>query len=88
MRTPFGKSRKTESPYAVYKFRDFTWHVLKTYQHPDKEKGNIYARWLVAAKSNHTYGSWELGDTYVKDVLSYATLVDATPEWKEHYSHG
>lgn len=86
MRTPFGKGRKTDNPYAVYKFRDFTWHVLKTYQHPDKEKDNEYARWLVAAKSNMTYGSFEMGDAYVNEILQFGKLVEATDEWRQYYA--
>lgn len=84
-RTPFGKVRKVNNPYAVYKAGDFTWKILKTYQHPDREVDNRYARWYVAASSPMTYFNDEYGDTYVREILEYGTLVTATPEWKEHY---
>ena len=88
MRTPFGKSRKVEDPYAIYRHEnsDFEWRVLKTYQHPDKEADNVYARWFVAAKSPYTHGSWEMGDDYAREILTYGTLQEATSEWKELYT--
>ena len=88
LRTPFGKTRKVEDPYAIYRHEnsDFEWRVLKTYQHPEKEVDNVYARWFVAAKSPYTHGSWEMGDTYTRDILTYGTLQEATYEWKELYT--
>jgi hypothetical protein len=85
MPNPFGKSRKTDSPYAIYKCGDFTWHVLKTYKMPKSEAKDPYARWFVAAKSSNTFGSFELGDTYASEVERFGTLVAATPEWLEAY---
>jgi hypothetical protein len=54
MPNPFAKSRKTESPYAIYSYGGImTWHVLKTYKMPKSEDKDPYARWrygtLVAA---------------------------------------
>ena len=88
MRTPFGKIRKVESPYAIYtnSSSGFEWRVLKTYQHPEKEADNLYARWFVAAKSPYTHGSWEMGDDYAREILTYGTLQEATSEWKELYT--
>ena len=37
---------------------------------------NPYARWFCAVKSPNTYGSWEYGDTYARDVQSVAIKVD------------
>ena len=87
MRTPFGKTRKVESPYAIYtnSSAEFEWRVLKTYQHPKKEADNLYARWFVAAKSPYTYDSWEYGDTYATEILKYGKLKMADAEWKELY---
>ena len=36
---------------------------------------------MVAAKSPHTYGDFEMGDTYAKEILLYGRLTSATPEW-------
>ena len=85
MPNPFGKSRDAQDPYAIYICGDFTWHVLKTYKMPKSEAKDPYARWLVAAKSDATFGSFELGDTYKTDVEQFGVLVAATPEWLEAY---
>jgi len=68
MPNPFGKSRKTNDPYAIYTAGDFVWHVLKTYKTVKSEAKDPYARWFVAAKSSNTFGSFELGDTYASEV--------------------
>jgi hypothetical protein len=79
---PFAKSRKTDAPYAIYQAPGgWEWRVLKTYKAPENEAKDPYARWMVAAKSENTYGSFEMGDTYAKDILTYGRLVMATQEW-------
>jgi hypothetical protein len=83
----FGKTVKVDNPYAIYKNdrTNFEHRVLKTYQTKDKESKNEYARWYVASRSPYTYGSWEYGDIYVKDVVSYHDLIASTNEWKKEY---
>ena len=88
MPNPFAKSRKTDDPHAIYICGDFTWHVLKTYKMPKSEDKDPYARWFVAAKSDATFGGFELGDTYKAEVTRYGRLVAATPEWLEAYRPG
>ena len=72
-----GKTRPVDDPYEVWENAQagFTWHILKKYQRPDKEAENPYARWFVAAKSPYTYGSWEMGDTYVSEIKQYGVRV-------------
>tara|TARA_B110000977_G_C10951619_1_gene444899 strand:- start:231 stop:539 length:309 start_codon:yes stop_codon:yes gene_type:complete len=85
-KNPFGKSRPTNLPYAIYTARggfDMTWHVLKSYQMVHREGAN--SRWFVAAKSDATYGSFELGDTYAIEVKRHGVLVAADPEWLDAY---
>jgi len=60
-----------------------TCHVLKTYKMVKNE--DTYARWFVAAKSDATFGSFELGDTYALEVKRYGQLVAADPAWQEAY---
>ena len=75
---PCGKTRKLEDPYEVWNCRmeigfevlNIEYRVLKKYQSPKKEAENPFARWFTAAKSEATFGSWEYGDTYVKDIMS------------------
>jgi len=55
----------------------------RTYKHGANE--DDFSRWFIAAKSDATFGSFELGDTYARDVLNYGLLVAATPEWLEQY---
>ena len=88
MRTKFGKSVSIDNPYATFKNdrMGMEWRVLKTYQGFDKEKQNPYARWFVAAKSPMTYDSWEMGDTYMCEILRYGYLTQATEEWEEEYA--
>jgi len=87
MANPFAKSRKIDTPYAIYQARGgWEWRVLKTYKTPDNETKDAYARWMVAAKSENTWGDFEMGDTYAKEILTYGRLVAATPEWLE--THG
>lgn len=85
MANPFGKCRDVEEPYAVYmdKHLQFETRVLKTYQTFEKEQDNPSARWFVAVKSPYTFGSWEYGDSYVRNVLGDVTQSD--PLWEEKY---
>jgi hypothetical protein len=83
MANPFAKSRPADKPYAIYRAGDMTWHVLKTYKTIPNEDKDPYARWFVAAKSAATFGSFELGDTYRRDVIRYGRLVAAEPAWIE-----
>ena len=85
MANPFAKTRQASDPYAVYRAGDLTWHVIKTYKLAKNEAGDPYARWMVAAKSDATFGSFELGDTYARDVRSFGQLIAATPAWLEAY---
>lgn len=76
---PCGKTRPVEKPYEIWTSRDGSWEhrVLKKYQFDDNKP---HARWFVAVKSPFTFGSWEYGDSYVKDVKSgnTRTYVDPT----------
>ena len=86
-RTSFGKARKADQPYATYANAfGWTWKVLKTYKHSSAEAKDPYARWFVAGKSPNTYGSWEYGDMYARDIKSYAEFVDGDPQWRDEYS--
>jgi len=85
MPNPFRKSTKTNEPYAIYRCGDFEWRILRTYKQPSSEAKDPYARWFVAAMSDATFGSYEMGDTYKNEVINYGRLVAATPEWLEAY---
>ena len=85
MANPFAKSRPVNSPYAIYRAGDMTWHVCKTYKTPANEAKDQYARWFVWAKSPLSGNEFEGGDTYRNDVMRYGTLVAATPQWQEAY---
>jgi len=83
MKNECGKTRKVEDPYEIWQgygqFEGWTWKVLKKYQTPEKEKSNPYARWFCAVSSPYTHGGYDMGDTYVKDVVNYARLVKGKP---------
>jgi len=40
----------------------------------------------VAVKSDHTYGSFDIGDSYIRDLLEGMTLKQADPLFTEQYS--
>ena len=86
-KNPFGKSTTQDKPYAIYEDgHGWQWRVLKTYQHPDNEKGNEYARWLVSATSPLMHdGGYEMGDQYSNIVLESGFLTSAFYEWKQFY---
>ena len=72
------KTRPVENPYEVWKSPngEWEWRVLKKWQKPSKEKNNPFARWFCAVKSPSTFGSWEYGATYAREVQSVAWRVD------------
>ncbi len=84
-RTLFGKSRTAEKPYAIYRAGDWEWRILKTYKHHDAERDDQYARWFCAVKSPHTFGCFEMGDTYAVEVARFGNLHEATTEWLAAY---
>jgi hypothetical protein len=70
----FLKQRSVDNPYEIWKSNDYqwTWRVLKKYQVDDDKP---YARWFCAVKSPFSYGNWEYGDVYVKDIKQNAKKV-------------
>ena len=78
------KTVDVDKPYMTFKGNGFEWRVLKKYQTPAKEaenfekakKGHVnYTRWFCAVKSPMTYGSWEYGDVYAQDIVTYGERV-------------
>lgn len=67
------KTRKQDNPYEIWVRADWEWRVLKKWQIDDNK---VAARWFVAVKSPHTYGSFELGDEYVANIKKYATKLN------------
>lgn len=84
-KNPLGKSRDIENPYATFMNGDFEIRILKTYKLAKNEKGDENARWYTVARSPMTYGSWEYGDTYRKEVTDNFRLTYASPEFIEAY---
>jgi len=71
-----GKSRTVENPYHIIVADGWEWRILKRYQSPDAERANPYARWFVAVKSPLTHGSWEYGDTYIREIPTATAGMD------------
>ena len=74
-----GKTRDINNPYETWECKmdfgygdilDIEYRVLKKYKSPEGEAKDPFARWFTAAKSEATFGSWEYGDTYVRDIVS------------------
>ena len=72
------KTRKVEDPYEIWthEMSGFEWRVLKKYQNAENEEKNEYARWFCAVKSPMTWGSWEYGDVYVKDIKEMGNRIE------------
>ena len=90
LKNPFGKGRPKDSPYAIYSnYQGWEWHVCKTYQRPDKEQGNQYARWFCFVMSP-LCPEGEYGDVYISDILGGGQArLDAgssDDEWTAHYT--
>lgn len=64
------KTRPIDNPYETYHSLDGTWEwrVLKHYASSEREARDPYARVFTAVKSPFTYGKWELGDSYLRDI--------------------
>lgn len=80
------KAVDVETPYAVFTGTMFggpaTFKVLKKYKNDDAAQ---YSAWLIAAETPATYGSYDMGDTYVADVVKFLSLTEVdgqepTPE--------
>lgn len=86
-KNPFGKTREVSEPYAIYKnFQGWTWKVLKTYQMPENEAKNLYARWKVACTSPLSQSDGTVGrDTYARGIKANAYLAECTQEWRDAY---
>lgn len=65
------KTRPQANPYEVWTSYDgaWEWRVLKKYQVDDNKN---FARWFCAVRSPFTYGSYEMGDCYVRDIVQHA----------------
>lgn len=70
------KTRDIENPYEVWVAGDFEFRVLKKYT---KDESDPYARAFLATKSPFTFGTFELGDGYIRDYESVARLVAVNP---------
>ena len=81
------KIATTEEPHATFANRraGWEWRVLKVYRAAKTDKGDRYARWMLAVKSPYTYDDFEMGDTYISDVLGYGRLESATDEFKAYF---
>ena len=79
MKNECGKTRDVNNPYEIWECRmdmgfgdilNVEYRVLKKYKSPKGEAEDPFARWYTAAKSEATFGSWEYGDTYIRDIVS------------------
>ncbi len=83
------KHATVEAPHATFvdSRGGWTWKVLKVYCSAKSDRKDPYARWHLGVQSPHLQpGEYEMGDTYIKDVLSYGRLESATDEFKAYFS--
>lgn len=79
MKNTKAKTRPIDNPYETYigylEGMKVEWRVLKHYKSEEGEAKDPFARVFTGAMSPATYGSWEYGDMYLKDLQKYAELV-------------
>ena len=84
-----GKSRPVQDPYAIYEgygpFGNTEMRLIKTYQVPANECKNQYAKWMVAVKSDMTHGSYDMGDSYIREAIMGLSLTWASDMYREQY---
>jgi hypothetical protein len=89
-KNPYGRTVKPEQAHFVYQSFDgsWTWYVLKTYQTPEKEAQNPYARWFCAVSSPFLHPplaggknkvQLEYGDVYVAEIKRQARKLEYNP---------
>ena len=90
-KNPLGKSREVENPYAIFSvpFENGEWEVriLKTYRLAANEIDDPFARWFTFARSPMTFGSWEGGDQYRKEILENFSLKFTSEEFRNAYQN-
>ena len=68
------KTADFDAPHATYQgmgvFGHTEYRILKTYKKPASELKDPYARWMVAVKTDATFGGFDMGDSYKRDVLT------------------
>lgn len=77
------KTATQDAPHATFEAGSWVWKVLKVNQ-PAKSPRERFSTWMVAAKSEFTFGSYEMGDTYAHEVLRFGALTQSTPEFDEY----
>lgn len=65
---------KLDKPIEIWENKQagWTWKVWKKYQKPELEAKNEYARWFCSVSSPMTYGGYDMGDVYVKEIKENA----------------
>ena len=73
MKNPYGKTQKIETPWMIYRNNfGWEWRVLKFWKNPVATgfmSVGDYDRLYCAVKSPHTYGSYDIGDVWFKDII-------------------
>lgn len=78
MANPMGKARKPADPYLIIVEGTWETRVLKAYSNDPDAK---FARWFTAVKTPYTFGSADMGDTYIADIPGEITYRDpAVPD--------
>lgn len=76
----WAKTRDKDSPYFEVEANGWTWRILKAYQSAHRARENHYARYLCAVQSPFTHGSWDIGDTYIRDIPHCQRILDTQAE--------
>ena len=85
MKNLMNKTRTAENPYATFHGNNnFVSHVIRAYSIKTPEE-NPHVAWFTIAKSDDSFGSYEYGDVYIKELTDNSELVYASPEFIKQY---
>jgi len=71
-----GRTRPVSNPWLTITDGSWTWKVLQApVTNPDKP----FASWLCAVSSPYTFGGYDMGDTYINDIIGLGGELVPTP---------
>ena len=77
MKNAMAKTRPIDNPYEIWRSVDgsWEWRVLKFYKTRERTMEDPCGRVFCAVKSPFTFNSFEMGDTYYKDITEHAIKI-------------
>jgi len=74
---PMGKTRPRENPWLIFKGDGFEYRVLQAH---NRKPDGATSSWYCAVKSPYTFGTYDMGDTYIQSVTDGTVLTYIDPD--------